>query len=94
MYVICVDFHIKLERLADFMPLMKQQAANSLKLETACQRFDICVDPKAFNKIFLYEVYDDERAFATHLASEHFLDFDQAVSEMITEKTVRSFTLI
>jgi len=89
MYVVIVDFRIKPERLAQFMPLMLENARLSRETEPGCRLFDVCADPKEKTSIFLYEVYDDRAAFDAHLASAHFKRFDAAVGEMLASKAVR-----
>ena len=42
MYVIIVDFKIKSDRLADFLPLMQENATASLRDEPGCHQFDVC----------------------------------------------------
>ena len=44
MYAVCVTFQIKAGMSEEFMPLMQKQAQNSLALEEACHRFDVCTD--------------------------------------------------
>ena len=39
--------------------------------------------------MFLYEVYDDRKAFDAHLATLHFKQFDPAVAPMVASKAVR-----
>jgi quinol monooxygenase YgiN len=92
-YVIVVDFKIKPERLADFMPLMLENARASRETEPGCRVFDVCVDPKKETSVFLYEVYDDHAAFDAHLASAHFKRFDAAVTSMVAAKSVRTLRL-
>lgn len=89
MYVVAVDFKIRPERLAEFMPLMLENARASRETEPGCRQFDICVDPKDRTSVFLYEVYDDRKAFDAHLATVHFKKFDPAVAPMIVSKSVR-----
>jgi autoinducer 2-degrading protein len=89
MYVVVVDFSVKPERLAQFMPLMLENARLSRETEPGCRVFDVCADPKEKTSIFLYEVYDDRAAFDAHLASAHFKRFDAAVGEMLAAKAVR-----
>ena len=89
MYVVIVDFRIKPERLAAFMPLMLENARLSRETEPGCQIFDVCVDPKEKASVFLYEVYDDRAAFDAHLATAHFKRFDAAVADMVAAKSVR-----
>ena len=90
MYVIVVDFEIRPDRLADFLPLMRENAAASVRDEPGCHQFDICQDPDTPHRILLYEIYDDRAAFEAHLATPHFKRFDTATTAMVTAKTVRS----
>ena len=90
MYVIIVDFEIEPDRLTEFLPLMRENAAASVRDEPGCQQFDICQDPDSPHHIFLYEIYDDRAAFEAHLASPHFTDFDAATVSMLVSKTVRA----
>lgn len=94
MFVVTIEFEIKPEAVAAFMPLMLDNAATSLTDETGCQRFDVCAAPDSAAKVFLYEVYDDKAAFDVHLASPHFKSFDAAVADMIASKSVATYTLL
>ncbi|GMG84607.1 putative quinol monooxygenase [Paralimibaculum aggregatum] len=93
MYVVTVRFEIEPEMAAAFLGRMRRQAADSLRLEPGCRRFEICLDPPRPERVFLYEIYDDRAAFESHLASPHFRDFDRAVAPMVTEKTVEIWAL-
>ena len=94
MYVVVVDFKIKAEHLAQFMPLMLENARASRETEPGCRRFDVCVDPKEKTIVFLYELYDDRAAFDAHLATAHFKRFDPAVAPMLASKAVRLLSLV
>jgi autoinducer 2-degrading protein len=89
MYVVTVDFRIKPERLAEFLPLMLENARASRETEPGCRQFDVCVDPKDRISVFLYEIYDNRAAFDAHLATAHFKRFDAAVGDMVAAKAVR-----
>lgn len=91
MHVICVTFDIKPEALEAFLPLMKAQAANSLRYEPECHLFEVCQAKDDPARVFLYEVYTDSAAFEAHLASPHFKTFDAAVAPMIVSKDVEVF---
>jgi autoinducer 2-degrading protein len=88
-FIVVVDLDIGAEALSAFLPLMRQNAAASLRDEPGCRQFDVCHDPAAPTSLLLYEVYDDEAAFAAHLASAHYLAFDAATGAMIRSKAVR-----
>ncbi len=88
MYAVVVNFRIKPNQINDFLPLMRDNAATSLKEETGCRTFDIW---RNGTDVFLYEIYDDAAAFQDHLGSDHFKTFDAAVAEMIAQKEVRIY---
>lgn len=91
MFVVTVTFQIKPDQFEAFLPLMVQNAEASLTTEDGCRQFDVCTDETRPEEVFLYEVYDDEAAFKTHLKTPHFLKFDADVAEMISEKTVKTY---
>ncbi|MBO6676173.1 MAG: antibiotic biosynthesis monooxygenase [Rhizobiales bacterium] len=93
MYVVTVRFQIKPEHREAFSALMRAQARNSLALEPACRRFDVCELENDRNAIFLYEIYDNRAAFDLHLESGHFRRFDEAVADMVATKSVETMLL-
>jgi quinol monooxygenase YgiN len=94
MYAVCVTFQIKAGMFEEFMSLMQQQAQNSLKLEEACHRFDICTDADKLDEVFLYEIYEDAEAFKVHLASDHFKAFDVAIQALLVGKEVKTYSTV
>ena len=94
MFAVCVEFEIEPARMEQFLPLMHQQAVNSLEREAGCLRFDVLTDPARPNLVFLYEIYADAAAFDVHLQSEHFHTFDGEVAPMVTGKSVRTYSTI
>lgn len=88
MFVATVMFTIKPGQMANFLPLMQENARTSLTTEEGCQQFDICRDG---DQVFLYEIYDSRAAFDLHLAAPHFQTFDAAVADMVAGKEVRLF---
>lgn len=87
-YAVFVTFQVKDGQIEEFMPLIHQQAANSLTLEPGCSIFEVWTSSDKPGQVLLYEVYDDKEAFASHLASNHFKSFDQAAASMIRDKAV------
>ncbi len=88
MYVVLVEFTTHAERFEIFLERVRQQARDSLGLETGCHVFDVCISAERDNYVLLYEVYTDRAAFDTHLASAHFHDFDATVRNWISDKKV------
>ncbi|SDC40307.1 putative quinol monooxygenase [Ruegeria marina] len=93
MYVVTVTFTLHSDRLAEFMPLMIENARLSRALESGCRQFDICTgrDDGAAPEVFLYEVYESAAAFGAHLESDHFKAFDAKVGDMIASRVVRTY---
>ena len=94
MYAVTVTFKVAPDRFDAFLPLMEENARQSLRVEPGCRRFDVCTDPSLPDTVFLYELYEDRAAFDVHLASVHFKSFDAAVAPMILDKTVRCFAQV
>ena len=89
MYVVAVDIRVRPGSRDAFMPLMLEQARNSLSSEPGCHVFDVCQCEEVPEQVFLYEVYEDRAAFDAHLASDHYSAFDSAVVNLVAEKHVR-----
>jgi quinol monooxygenase YgiN len=78
-YVLQVALRIKKENVESFMDKVLENAAQARR-ERGCKRFDVLVDPKDPTHAMLYEIYDDEAAFAAHQATPHFKRYiDEAV---------------
>ena len=90
-YAVCVTFLIKEGEVNGFLALVHGNAATSLAVEPACLQFDVLTDPARPTEVFLYEIYEDESAFQDHTKTEHFLDFDSNVSEMVVAKSVCTY---
>ncbi|MEM1236866.1 MAG: putative quinol monooxygenase [Pseudomonadota bacterium] len=90
MFAVVVTFRTLPGKMPEFLPLMLANAAES-RDEPGCQRFDVCTDPSEPDEVFLYEIYDDQAAFAVHMTTSHFLDFDGKTTHMIAEKKVRTY---
>lgn len=82
-----VEFTIEPGFVEPFMGRLHVQASESLR-EAGCSQFDVCVDPSAAHRVFLYEVYSDRDAFAAHLESPHFKDFDAVTHPWVKDKRV------
>ena len=92
MFVVTVTFQIEPGQEDHFLKLVCAQASNTLTLEKECHQFDVCVDRQDPSKIFLYEIYENEAAFTTHLASDHFIQFDKDCTSIVRDKSVSILT--
>ncbi|MEM9708572.1 MAG: putative quinol monooxygenase [Pseudomonadota bacterium] len=89
-YAVVVRFHIGPEAWEEFVALVKNNAHLSLQ-EPGCVQFDVLTDPARLGEVFLYEIYTDRAAFDAHLATAHFVDFDAAYRDMVSEKQVETW---
>lgn len=94
MFVVTVLFSLKPDRAKAFLPLIQKNAARSLSDEPGCHQFDVCIDSDQPDTVFLYETYEDEAAFKTHMTMPHFLEFGEATDDMIAQKDVKTFQKI
>lgn len=93
MFAVTVTFEVAPGRMAEFLPLMLENARASLG-EAACTRFDVLTDPSRPDEVFLYELYDDEAGFETHKGTEHFKTFNARSDGMVTDKTLKTFAQV
>jgi len=93
MFVVTVTFEAEPDRAGAFLDRVRQQATDSLARETGCHRFDVCTDPGAPGRVFLYEIYEDEAAFRAHLEAAHFRAFDAEAAPMLRTKSVATWEL-
>ncbi|MXU66626.1 putative quinol monooxygenase [Oceanomicrobium pacificus] len=91
MYAVTVRFTLKPGASDAFMPLMRDQARNSLTKEAGCHRFDILWDSGAPEEVFLYELYTDRAAFEHHMSTDHFSAFSAAAPDHVADKQVVTY---
>jgi autoinducer 2-degrading protein len=94
MYAVCVNFRLTPGSMADFMPLILENARTSLRDEPDCHQFDVVSDGANDHAVFLYELYTNRAAFDAHLASAHFKTFDAAVASMIADKIIQTWDTV
>ena len=94
MFIVAVEFKIKPQHADAFRDRVLQQAADSLKNESTCRQFDVCVDPDSPSTFFLYEVYDDAAAFDAHREASYFKDFASTVGDWVAEKSLKTLSRI
>ena len=94
MFVVVVFFEADRKHISDLGMALLEHARNSLAHETGCRQFDVAQDPLDPSGYFLYEVYDDEAAFKTHCASDHFAAMEARCRPWIAAKKVLTYTLL
>lgn len=92
MYVVTVTFETAPDDAAAFLARVRQQAADSLRDEPGCHRFDVCTEADSA-RVFLYEIYSDAAAFQAHLETPHYKAFNAEVGPIVRYKTVETWLL-
>ena len=87
-FVVMVDFRLKPGTIEGFRRLVTENARISLAHEPGCRRFDVVLPRDEPDRVFLYEIYDDEAAFESHKAARHFLQFNEATDALVAAKTL------
>ena len=82
MYVIIAPIQVKEGYLEQFIEAIIDDAKGSVNDEPGCLRFDVIQDAGDPNRIWLYEVYQDEEAFQAHTQAPHFIRWRDATQDM------------
>jgi quinol monooxygenase YgiN len=89
MYIIIAPIQIKEGFKDQYIKGIKENASGAVNDEPGCSRFDVVQDATDENRIWVYEVYDDEAAFQAHTQAPHFLKFRDLSSEWRAEGTLQ-----
>jgi autoinducer 2-degrading protein len=84
---------VKPSFVARFRDLIAGNAKTSVEREAGCKRFAVLCDPAEPPRLVLCENYDDEEAFAVHLASSHYQNFAASINNQIDQRAVSRLTL-
>ncbi len=87
-FALIVEFQVKPENLAGFNELIAVNAKASVASEPGCRQFDVLRALDDPCRVVLYEVYDSEGAFKTHLEQAHTKTFLGQAKELVTKQTV------
>ena len=90
-HCVTVEFDIAAPFRDKFLEFVRENAAQSVREEPGCLRFDVLV-PEAGGPLLLYEIYADRAAFNLHLASPHFTRFDRETRHMVLSRVIKVFT--
>ena len=86
-YAVWVQFDVKPGLLPAFLEAARLDAQGSVGNEPGCHRFDILQDPDVPDRVYFYEVYEDEAAFAAHREMPHFKTYFSSTEPMIAAKS-------
>ena len=92
MYALFATIHIKPAHRDAFIASMLDDARGSMLDEPGCYRFDVLLDDKDRNTIYLYEVYRDQAAFDAHLQAPHFIRWRDTVKDWFDDPRTPNLT--
>lgn len=84
MYVVIVEVHVLAEKVAQFLRLTLANHEGTRR-EPGNRRFDVLEQNDDPTRFVLYEVYEDETAFAAHQKTAHYLAWRDAVADLMAE---------
>jgi quinol monooxygenase YgiN len=87
-FVLIVDFQVKPDRRAEFDERIAVNAKASVASEPGCRQFDVLRALDDPNRVVLYEVYDSEDAFKTHLEQPHTKAFLGVAKDLVAKQTL------
>ena len=93
MLVVQITHHIKPEHVERYIEATLNNAHETRK-EHGNIRFDVLKDASNQCMFQLYEVYVDRAAQQSHLASEHFLAWKEAVQGVFEKASIQRFEAI
>jgi len=80
MLALLVEIKIKPGYRDQFVEALMLDAKGSVNDEPGCLRFDVLQDSENPNRIYLYEVYKDEKALEAHRAAPHYAVWREAAA--------------
>jgi autoinducer 2-degrading protein len=84
MYVVIVEVHVLADKIAEFLRFTRQNHEGA-RSEPGNRRFDVLEQKDDPTRFVLYEVYEDETAFAAHQQTAHYLAWRDSVANLLAE---------
>jgi quinol monooxygenase YgiN len=85
--VIAVKYTVKEDKVEKFLPLIAEMAKSSLN-EPNCLNYEFSRDE---NEFFLYEKYENEKAFKYHISTDHYKKYIEETKDLIADKRVDKY---
>ena len=83
-----VEYDVKPEHMQAFKALMQEHARATLAEEDGCVAFDLLTPRDMPGKMFLYECYADDAAFAAHNATARLADTREKYKNMLSGRRI------
>jgi (4S)-4-hydroxy-5-phosphonooxypentane-2,3-dione isomerase len=90
-FTLFVKLRVKANQLETFLAELKLNATGA-RAEPGCRQFDMLQSPADAHQMALFEVYDDEAAFAAHQATPHFKRYLEKAVPLLESRERAFFT--
>ncbi len=84
--VLVVELDIAEGQKEPFLARVRAQREIGLEKEPGCQRFDIVVPQEGGDTVVLYEIYADQKAVETHMATSYMKEYLSDTGPMIANR--------
>jgi autoinducer 2-degrading protein len=84
MYVVIVEVHVLADKVTEFLRFTRQNHEGA-RSEPGNRRFDVLEQKNDPTRFVLYEVYEDETAFAAHQQTAHYSAWRDSVANLLAE---------
>ena len=81
-----VEFRTHPGRKGDFLARLATHRAKVLANEPGCRQFHVLEARDEENTVFLYEVYDDQKALEEHAGTSYFQAYRADIDPMIARR--------
>jgi len=85
--MVFVTVKLKPNSMDAFLPLIRENAAASVRDESGCYVFDIVLPEDEADTVYLYEVYADDAAFEAHKQTSHYEAFFKKAGDLVESLT-------
>ena len=90
MVVLIVEVTLREGMEAEFLELIKEDAAHSEADEPGCLRFDVLQDAENARKYYFYEAYRDEAARQAHMEAPYLKKIDVRIPDLFESAAVHT----
>jgi (4S)-4-hydroxy-5-phosphonooxypentane-2,3-dione isomerase len=88
MYCIIVKTQLHPGTADQFLPVMLENAAASVRDEPGCLVFDVLQDQQSTDTFFLYEIYQSPDALQQHKQTPHYKKSRELITDLIADQSV------
>ena len=87
-FINIVDFEVQPGKADEVVKLVSENARTSVETEPGVLQFDVVRVADNPNRLVLYEVYENEAAFQSHLKTPHLAAFLEKARPMFVKTTM------